>query len=447
MSTWYYYDNNGQKQGPVTGGQLKGLARAGRITPETVVENEEGKSVPARKIQGLTFAEAMQSEIKPSAEPNTYATTPPTSYGNTQSAGANYFYTDANGYKYGPVNEQQLRVLAAQGGILPTTPLETDTGYKGVAGQIPGLNFHAAAFGSPMPNTTYSQQTPQTNSENIDTPIAGLVESGLRSCSFFDNSPGTFATYQRSLSLLLTWVVLVGCLSSALFFVVISIKSDTLSSLWMAAGLVLAGVVLHFLCSRFAYAGTCLVMTTPCRMSTGGLTESLGLFALLLAVTGLCGGVYIGIKEGGMEGMYSALSGVAIFVFCGFLMLCLLSPRACLNLQFDEEGGTSAGETAISFCIVILRLLLLSVPTVAALLALGGTGTSLWACLKLLGASQEDPFAIFSTIAQGTTATGLVITAGILPLLMYIYYLLGVLSAELCRSIFEIARNTRDSEV
>jgi len=56
MSTWYYYDNDGQKQGAVTGGQLKWLAKNGKITPETEVETESGKSVLAGKIKGLTFA-------------------------------------------------------------------------------------------------------------------------------------------------------------------------------------------------------------------------------------------------------------------------------------------------------------------------------------------------------------------------------------------------------
>jgi len=51
----------------------------------------------------------------------------------------NFFYTDTNGQKVGPVSEGQLRVLAAQGIIGQHTPLETDTGYQGVAGQIPGL--------------------------------------------------------------------------------------------------------------------------------------------------------------------------------------------------------------------------------------------------------------------------------------------------------------------
>ena len=36
MATWHYYNEKGEKI-TVTGGQLKGLAKAGLITPETVV--------------------------------------------------------------------------------------------------------------------------------------------------------------------------------------------------------------------------------------------------------------------------------------------------------------------------------------------------------------------------------------------------------------------------
>ena len=52
---------------------------------------------------------------------------------------SNFFYTDTNGTKQGPINEQQLKALVAQSIITPTTPLETDAGHKGTAGQIPGL--------------------------------------------------------------------------------------------------------------------------------------------------------------------------------------------------------------------------------------------------------------------------------------------------------------------
>jgi len=52
---------------------------------------------------------------------------------------SNFFYFDQNNQKLGPVTEEQLKELAAQGAITAQTPMETDTGHKGVAGQIPGL--------------------------------------------------------------------------------------------------------------------------------------------------------------------------------------------------------------------------------------------------------------------------------------------------------------------
>jgi len=52
---------------------------------------------------------------------------------------ANYFYTDANGLKQGPISREQLHELATRGTITPETPLETDIGHKGLAGQIPRL--------------------------------------------------------------------------------------------------------------------------------------------------------------------------------------------------------------------------------------------------------------------------------------------------------------------
>jgi TM2 domain-containing membrane protein YozV len=54
-----------------------------------------------------------------------------------------FFLTDASGTRHS-INEEQLKALSAQGKITPTTPLETDTGHKGLAGQIPGLTFPTA---------------------------------------------------------------------------------------------------------------------------------------------------------------------------------------------------------------------------------------------------------------------------------------------------------------
>jgi len=239
------------------------------------------------------------------------------------------------------------------------------------------------------------------------------------------------------MSLILVWLVLAGCLANALFYVVMSIKIDTLSTMWVALGLAVTGAVLHFPCSRFSYAGTRLVAATPCRMSTAGLTESLGLFCLLVALAGLLGGMYIAISE---ESVGALLTGLSIFISSGFSALCLLNPRTSLNLQFsEEEGRASAGETALSLWYVLLRLSLLYVPTGAVLSALAGTLLSLWACLGLMKSE-------WTAMMQGPVATYLVVGAGLYPLLMYVTYLLLSLLAEICRAIFDIARNTQSAE-
>jgi len=79
MAKWFYYNEQGNKI-EVTGGQLKGLAKQGLITPETIVETAEGKSAPARKVKGLTFGVALSPELAPKAEtsePEVYGVSPP----------------------------------------------------------------------------------------------------------------------------------------------------------------------------------------------------------------------------------------------------------------------------------------------------------------------------------------------------------------------------------
>jgi len=88
---------------------------------------------------------------------------------------SNFFYFDQNNQKLGPVTEEQLKELATQGAITPQTPMETDTGHKGVAGQIPGMTFGTAA-----PNP-FAQTPPvsQPTSKQDDNFIKGAVIGGL----------------------------------------------------------------------------------------------------------------------------------------------------------------------------------------------------------------------------------------------------------------------------
>ena len=60
MTNWYYYEDDGQRQGVYSDGQLKWLAKHGIVTPDTLVESDEGGVTQAKKVRGLLFMEITQ---------------------------------------------------------------------------------------------------------------------------------------------------------------------------------------------------------------------------------------------------------------------------------------------------------------------------------------------------------------------------------------------------
>ena len=52
-NVWYYYDEDGVKQGPFTAAELKQHARVGAVRPNTRIETGDGRTSVASKIKGL----------------------------------------------------------------------------------------------------------------------------------------------------------------------------------------------------------------------------------------------------------------------------------------------------------------------------------------------------------------------------------------------------------
>ena len=94
---------------------------------------------------------------------------------------ANYFYADANGQKQDPVTEQELQELADQGIINPNTRLVTDTGHKGLAGQIPGLSFHSAVS-APFGQTAQTLPVPPPPKQMFCTNCGSSVSEQAVAC-------------------------------------------------------------------------------------------------------------------------------------------------------------------------------------------------------------------------------------------------------------------------
>lgn len=84
-----------------------------------------------------------------------------------------FFYYDNNGQKQGPIDDTQLKLLAEQGTITPQTPLETEGGHKGKAGQISGLfTIAPSPFTQPVQSATSEKKIFCTNCGNSISELA-----------------------------------------------------------------------------------------------------------------------------------------------------------------------------------------------------------------------------------------------------------------------------------
>ena len=129
---------------------------------------------------------------------------------------ANFFYTDGNGQRQGPVDTPGLRRLIEFGVIGPNTPLETDTGHKGVARQIPGL-FVAGASPSVQPMPTHPAApvavNPMAFSSDSEAPFERVVRSPI--AIQHNTGPGCFESKTEH-ERVIQYFTLQGCLARLL---------------------------------------------------------------------------------------------------------------------------------------------------------------------------------------------------------------------------------------
>ena len=61
MTTWYYYNKNGEKVGPRTSADIKTLASRGDITSETIIEIENDNGISATAARNVITFQPMSS--------------------------------------------------------------------------------------------------------------------------------------------------------------------------------------------------------------------------------------------------------------------------------------------------------------------------------------------------------------------------------------------------
>ena len=108
----------------------------------------------------------------------------------------NYFFTDSDGVRQGPLTEQRLQTLVERGIIKPTTPLETEGGHKGLAGQIPGL-FTAAPMPSAQTAKAVSITPPPAPKQVFCTNCGNLVSERAVACMSCGARPTGYKEFCR----------------------------------------------------------------------------------------------------------------------------------------------------------------------------------------------------------------------------------------------------------
>jgi hypothetical protein len=130
MANWFVYDKSGVKNGPFSSVQLKGLVDSHKITPETILETEDGRRGKAGQMKGLFSAEK--------ASPTGPTVSHPSSDEQTEESlhVQGWHFYDANGVKQGPFSDEQIKSLADSGDINENTELEIFEGHWVQAGSI-----------------------------------------------------------------------------------------------------------------------------------------------------------------------------------------------------------------------------------------------------------------------------------------------------------------------
>jgi len=182
MAKWHYYDENGNKIGPVRGRELKELAQQGAIAPDTRVEDENGLVALAKQVTGLSFpgatpiptASNSYSVVPSVSEEPSSVIVPPTAQSK-----ANWYYYNGNREKFGPITSGELKQLVLQGTVTPETFVEDPTGRTGLAKDVKGLTFPEVANAqNAAPTYYYIDENGYKHGPMTTERLQSLVERG-----------------------------------------------------------------------------------------------------------------------------------------------------------------------------------------------------------------------------------------------------------------------------
>jgi hypothetical protein len=242
--------------------------------------------------------------------------------------------------------------------------------------------------------------------------------------------------------------------------IISAVKTNQLIPALVGIAFVVALAILQFTAIAFLDSGDRLIANTPDRVSSKSYLECIGLFALLVGIGFLTGGLFVGLEVGGMNGF------VTIIIPCTIVFILLLYKAAIafnpqtVNVRIEK---TSAGDEAVGLLGFLQKSVLKLVPSLFFLLAVLGDLMILSSFLSAhphpadaapnldmsTDASQFAggmPLNQLSGAYQMLAGYGgilLVLLACLVPLLFYILFLLVNLIREVIQSILSLQTKSK----
>jgi hypothetical protein len=158
-----------------------------------------------------------------------------------------------------------------------------------------------------------------------------------------------------------------------------------------------------------------------------------GFCAAVGAVLALFGGAWIAIQT---RNLAVFVCSFIVFLALAHIAVFSLNPEDRLNLRRDSEKQRP-GPTALAIFSFLNRCGLALAPALVATLAGIGTIGAAFGLVQSIGSNNYE----VPQIGSPSGVSGLVLWAGVIPLVAYLGYLLAMLGVELCQAVLTL--NTR----
>ena len=348
-----------------------------------------------------------------------------------------YYYANAQNQPTGPVSIEDLQGLLASGILNPSSNVIPENGQQ----WIPLSTVLPAPVAAPpvTPATTATAQNGNlfTNWSDL---LADIVGNLLEKCRAMASESFLTRIFRGAITAG-QLLIIAGAVLGFLSCLIEAFKPNQLVTLFVGIAGVFVIAILQYVSKRFFQGCSQLIANSPSSMASAAVLDCIALVSIVAAILVLLGGLYasISIHYGQMPIFLSCCAASLALFLLGAIAL---NPKVA-NISI---APSSAGEEAMGIMSFFIKLPLIFTPIFFFVLTLSGFVVCAVSLFHQGAQGQSYPLGEFSMIlmfvlsaftslAPGASGIAILAGASLLPLLMYIEFLIAYLMVDIVRAI------------